>query len=486
MAFFAQTGPEGYGPLGAALGKELGDVIASTQVDPQIHAQRRLLSKSLDEFKRSTQGKDLKPVDIATEFIKSTAGIPGSEKYVGQLLPLMIQYARDQRGAETPAIGEGEPRPQPGAPKGIKPTPVSPDMKSPMTTDQYLAQQDINLPPPETETPALFGPELEPTKIGRGPLPKLYSPEQIQQVTLEDLKAGYGDSPRSQRMQEYNKLARDEVSDYVSAAKVHSQLGEARAVRQEQFRPFLQAQIGSTDSFDTALAENIANEPRFADISNDNIRAQKVAQEYNLLKKNLNNFKDASQRPSPYNPLTRSQYEANFKTLRQNMQPLIDRGMRDQIHKTLIDNGWSKIEAEQIMNPLGENALENIKKLPSLDRVVGFTPTAPGSLTEKKKIKDAENFSKKWENYLSKNIKPGEVDPRSQDVIKPGTSLLLLRNEFMKKGGNWEDFRDLVVDLQENGKLKLDRFQEDEKNIIIQRPVNSQSIEEFFFGTKSI
>jgi hypothetical protein len=56
----------------------------------------------------------------------------------------------------------------------------------------------------------------------------------------------------------------------------------------------------------------------------------------------------------------------------------------------------------------------------------------------------------------------------------------------MKKGGNWEDYRDLITKLRAEGKLKLDRFQEDEMNAIIQRPFHTLEIDEFFFGTNSL
>lgn len=468
------------------IGQAMGIGIGKNFVDPQQLVQRGELAKAFQKFKTSSQDPNASPLDLSMNFLESIAGIPGSEKYVGQVLPLILQKAQATRAATVPSVGGQEmPSPQPqNQPQqiNVQNAPQAPS-QSPTTNPtsqqflQQLQQQNPNLPSPDQDNPNLFAGTLEPTAFGMGPIPKTYSPEAIQRMQTEDLAAGFPDSPRAQRAMEYNELSRKEIQDYLQAAQAQSNIATAAAQRQAEFRKVLNEHIGS-DETDLAIAESIAQRPEYRNIANDNIRAEKVKREVNLIGKQLNSFKDASNRPSPFG-INRNSYDKNFDYLHDNVQPLLENGVpREVIDNMLTKNGWTTIEKEQIMNPLGKNLLSQADKLPQLP-LEGWFDTAPGS---KKFQQDAK---KKWEDFLVKAIKPGQKDTRNLDTIKPGTSLLLLQNEFMKHNGSWQDFAEIIHNLRREGKITLDSFQQNEMNKLIERPVNHMDITEFLFGTKS-
>lgn len=460
------------------IGQALGIGIGKNFPDPQQLVQRKQLSEAFQQFQNQSKDPNASPLDLSMNFLQSMAGIPGSERYVGQILPLIISQANAQRGAQTPQPGMEGGSPQMQGQQ----QPAAQITGSPSTQYVQKTQQEIpNFPPPDQETPNVFGNTLEPTQLGMGPLPKTYSPQQIQQMETEDLRAGFPQSIRAQRAKEHNELARQEIKDYVNAAQVQSTIASQRRESQQQFRESLKEYYGN-DPLSLSLAENISNRPEYQNIANDQIRAEKVKREVDLLGKNIEGYKRASVRPSPYG-YRRSVYNKNFESLNENAQPLIKEGLRPELQKILAENGWTGIEVEQILNPLGQKNLTEIKSLPSLD--VSKASTAGGGVLFSGSDQKIINERKKsWEKSLEKLIKPGEINPRTRDTLKPGTSLVLLRDQFMKKGGNWQDFEDMILNMRSNGKIKLDKYQEDEMNKLSQPPFQTITLDEFFNGTK--
>ncbi len=471
------------------IGQALGIGVGKNFVDPQQLVQRNVLSKAFQKFRGMSQDPNASQLDLSMNFLESIAGIPGSEKYAGAVLPLILKNAGAQRGAGV--VQPGQEMPQPGQPIPMQQGQAQPiqiqqqesPSQSPTTRPssaqflQQAAQQNMNLPDPDQENPNLFAGTLEPTAFGMGPIPKTYSAEAIQQLRSEDMRAGFPEAPRAQMAEQYNDLSRKEIQDYTQAATTHANLQNAAAARQEEFRKVLSDHIGN-DKTDLAIAESIAQRPEYRNIANDNIRADKVAKETKLIGREYNSFKEASARPSPFG-INRESYEKNFDYLEENAKPLLANGVpRDVIDKMLENNGWTTVEREQIMNPLGQKLLGEMKALPQVP-MQGWFDTAPGAKGFQ------EQASKKWENFLQKAIKPGKKDTHKLDTMTPGTSLLLLQNEYMKRGGSWQDFAVMVQNLKKEGRISLDGYQNTEMNKLIERPVNHLDITEFLFGTKS-
>lgn len=471
------------------IGQALGMGINKNFPDPQQMVQKRLLSDAFKKFKNESN-PNANPLDLTMSFLEATAGIPGSEKYVGQVLPLLLQKSKGNRGAglENP---DGSITPQPN--QNPSSTVQNQNQKFvPTNATQFLqqtAQEIPDFPQPETEQQNLFQGTLEPTAFGMGPLPNTYSPQQIKLLQEEDLNAGFPDMPRAKRAEQYNEMARKDLQDYTQAAQTQSVLANQRRESQKEFQNTLSNFVGK-DPIDLALATSIA-ENKYGNIANDLLRAEKASKDYDLLKANLDQFRNSSSRPFPYLPFTREKYKKSFDTLRDNAKPLIDMGLRPQLTKLLADNGWSMIETDQILNPLGEKIISEVKNLPSFEKSnLDFQQSSlfPSKIMKEESEKENQRIQNKkdtWSNYLEKTIKPGLVNPKTRDSIKPGTSLVLLQNQFMKKGGTYTEFQDIINDLVRNNKIKLDQYQQKEMNTLNKYPIQNYTIEEFFFGTEN-
>lgn len=444
------------------LGQALGMGVARNFPDPQQLVQKQMLSKAFQDFQKTSQNKNASPLDLSMSFLQSVAGIPGAERYVGQVLPLILQQAQAQRGSNIPEMAQPEPL-----------QPQSSGVISPNIILQGAQEQFGNFPEPDVDQSGLFSGTLEPTALGLGAIPNTYSPEAIQRAKSEDLAAGFPNSPRATRMEEYNELSRQRIADITRAAQTQSDLSTRAREANQAFETVLQDYVGK-DPITLALASNISQEPEFRNIANDRIRAEKVKQKVDLLGANVEQFKKSSERPSPFG-YNWKRYQDNFDKLPTVIKPLIDNGLRSQVDKILSDNGWTQIEKEQIMNPLGKQNLSKISSLPNFPTMGGF----PGE------DKVYDQTRKKWKNEIGNLIKPGREDKKNRDVITPGTSLMLLQNEFMKKNGDWTVYNDIIQELVNERKINLDPYQQKEQNKLLKRPIENVDITEFLFGTKS-
>jgi hypothetical protein len=79
---------------------------------------------------------------------------------------------------------------------------------------------------------------------------------------------------------------------------------------------------------------------------------------------------------------------------------------------------------------------------------------------EKRLNESKDKFIGEWEKKLENIIKPGGQSKKNSHVFNPGTDLLILRDDFMKKGGAAVDFNNSILKLIEEGKIDLDAYQQ--------------------------
>jgi len=93
MAFFAQTGPEGYGGMGGALGKALGDVMASTVPSPEQLVQQKRLSTAFAKLNDPNIQTYEEQLAAVAPTLLST---PGGAEALNTLAPIMQQRAKNR------------------------------------------------------------------------------------------------------------------------------------------------------------------------------------------------------------------------------------------------------------------------------------------------------------------------------------------------------------------------------------------------------
>lgn len=95
--------------IGAMIGQNISNVLPGAV---QQGYNRGQLQTSLDEISKMAKSGSSSPLDITLAAMKAGAGIPGSERYLGQLIPMLTKMAEANASQNTPLAGE-----QPNAPR---------------------------------------------------------------------------------------------------------------------------------------------------------------------------------------------------------------------------------------------------------------------------------------------------------------------------------------------------------------------------------
>ena len=90
--------------LGMATGQGLQQGLSQSA---QTQYNRGLLQEALGRVRESAQGQNANPLDTTLNFLEATAGIPGAEKYVGQVLPMLLNQMSLQKRTEAEAARPG-------------------------------------------------------------------------------------------------------------------------------------------------------------------------------------------------------------------------------------------------------------------------------------------------------------------------------------------------------------------------------------------
>lgn len=440
-----------------------------SQTLPQAAMQRsnrNALQQSLDEIKNLGNQPNANALDTLTSMMKAGAGIPGSERYMAQLYPLVMQQMQAKMSPK-------------GAGNNVSNIPQESGEFS-NEISKFSQKNENNLPIPLPQ-PAFqpYENELEGIELGRGPIPKTYTPEQYQEVDQQYKSSGLDSSPAIQQMQIQDEAARKQLDDQIKAAETVGNINDLRSQQQARVRAKLREHLPELNEADFAIAERISQRPEFRNIKNDNLRAEKVRQEYNLYQSAVDSFNKNSERPS-YDD---SEHNRQMKNLGNYATTLVKNGQRDLADQILSKNKWGPVEKSKILNPLNESTVksfQNSPKIPRVDDLIKVLPDDPRFNKEAEKaIKQRGNLVDKYEDVIINNFKTGSYDP-SSNVI-PGSSPLQMRDEFIKNNGDWRDFERIFNKALASGKIKLDSYQEQERQYLNQHPDKSFGIGEILW-----
>lgn len=113
--------------VGTQIGQSLGQGLAQSMSQAaQQQYQRGQLQQALNQARSAASQPGAKPVDVLLSLMQAGAGIPGSERYIGQIAPLLLQQAQanvtptlqDIKGSQ---LGSSGAAPSPGQPIGQVP-----------------------------------------------------------------------------------------------------------------------------------------------------------------------------------------------------------------------------------------------------------------------------------------------------------------------------------------------------------------------------
>ena len=168
--------------IGADVGQALQSVLPGAV---QQGYNRGMLQKSLEDIRNLPSKQNATPLDVLTSMMQAGAGIPGSERYMAQLYPLVMQQMQGKMAQGLPQAGGGQPIQQPSS---------SLEGATSQTFEQQQAQQNLPLSLPEPASEQYVN-ELEGIDLGAGPIPRTYTPEQYREVNQQYLSAGMDRAP---------------------------------------------------------------------------------------------------------------------------------------------------------------------------------------------------------------------------------------------------------------------------------------------------
>jgi hypothetical protein len=413
--------------IGAGLGQGLGQGFAQGS---QIGFQRNLLQGALQKAGEIAKDPNVSPLDRNLAFINAFAGIPGSERWLPQILPMMNQmaafYQPSGGGGVSAGGGVGAPSIQ-GNPAGV-------DLRSGGEAPKIVGGQAV----PEATEDAFPAEEVDLYEpyVGKGV--KKYSHQEIQSVEYQDLNRGLPNSPRADFMRKQNQEIEatvDKISD-----------------RQQKFADYYSTLHPNADPDDQRVAKKFyrTKEALLAPTNEEKARViDNYLDRFKALKANI-----ANQAPRDLVDMSRDDQE---KYLTGQIDWLLEEGQRD-------------LAKEILTGPLkfGDAESERIIKKPTAsqkDLLTKFPKLPPLSIEVPKFGKSAKYFQTRNEE---RNKKLDEYDKRLEKAVvpgtakNPGTSLLVLRDLAAETGMTWYEFNDRISKLVQEGKIKLDGYQKQE------------------------
>lgn len=443
-----------------SIGRGLSDTLPQAA---QQRSNRDALQKSLGNIKDLASNPNATNLDIMLSAMQASAGIPGSERYMAQVLPELLKQAEVNRSSKASFPGEmGQPRTR-DLPESMPQRQALPDRgfgeNRQSTSNQnngygsgHIPQeattgQNIPLTSP-SEKPAAIKKLIEDNKkIGR----MLTIPEATAEFDAyqEDIKRHNTEveNERKRRVaaqKNYGQMAVDTLNK-VYTKKTKNANGQS--IRVPAATPEIEAvfkQIGEK------AAESGKSEGAIE---------QLIAKETKDFSDNIANIQNDLSSPRTQNYLQRKfngdhkDIEQASADLRTKLNPLLKLGLYDTSRNLLSGLGYYPEEIDSTINAPSEREKIVLNKVPNAKQV----PTKPYMPNPTESVRDLEP------------IKQGLKDLKEAN---PNFSLVLARKAFEEKKYDSRMFKDALNELEEEG-FKLEPDQEKQRGILDTPPLST-------------
>jgi hypothetical protein len=410
---------------------------------------RGQIQQSLNEIKKMASSPNSNPLDIALAAMQAGAGIPGSERYLSQIIPLLQKnaYARNSQDINYSVNPQKQDLPgfmqQPGQ-----------NQKQKFFPENVGAQETSGNVPRASHSEDVIR-VLNPDEVI----------EEGKRIASQERLAG---NPTT-ALEGYEIAKRQNEENRLYNQGIEKQK-ETRALKQQQYgqkadEALLKVVPDATDEQKAIFrkkAEEYSNENKSeADI--ERLLAKDVTQFSNQ----LSNLEKQLSAPRFHTNITRnilgtdkSENQA-IVSARTKIKPLLDQGLYDTSRKLLKNTGWYPEERELIINPLNDQTKAQIAQIGK--SMGGQSIRAPIFNPHIKTIGKKIGYNNYEKDMLTSSL---------EDVFNknPGISPALVRLEYENKGYDWRIFEETMSNLINEKKIQLNPDQQNQFDSVLNSP----------------
>lgn len=448
--------------LGSNIGRALGAGVSQGASEGlNIGVQRSLLRSALEEAKQASQPKTdeqtgqqiaPKPLDIIFAAMQAGAGIPGSERYLGQIIPLLLQQA--QAGLVPGLGGEGQGQaPNLAQSLGMMGQPaqgaqgqeeiITQTQERPLSGQPHEQQQrdPFQVQDAPRGTIPIGATSGAPLKLGEMipfPVSKRLNPEQEQQI-LKNVRQAGGDVEAAER--EIDRFKKGQI-DLNELQNINVDRLFRQQQRQLEFegqkRNFLQDRAGIGE--DPAALQNVA----YGLLSNAAERSPDLTSAWRSVEGDYRNFKNqlaGLENAIPEVGLTGGNLgftpdeKMKFLPTAKNILKKYP-GAYPTLVDMFVNKGHNPIAIAEVLNPLSDRMNSSLEKVPNYWEDIQIDSFNP----ERSKTDIDEIFSEQQSSIP-------KVVETIRESWSPTTSVLGLYGNLKSKGWMPNNINELFSEL---------------------------------------
>jgi hypothetical protein len=423
------------------IGQHLGENVS--RVLPQAVQQgynRAQLQQSLAGIK-NIANSDASPLDITLAAMQAGAGIPGSERYLGQIIPMLQQMAKAKSQGNAPLPLEGQEGIQRDRSQ-IESLPQKQNMPGFMGKNP---QQNSSQFFPNVEGPQ-GGPGQAPQSATGGMKGQVLNPKQVREegrkYAAEQTASGNFMTPQqgaeiinaeNEKQKQFNELVDQERKERVESQREYGNIAEN----------YLKDNYPEASRELTTIFQKEGEELSKQGMSEAEINRTLEGKARNI-KNAIVNVEKEFDAPRIYNKMWNAAmgeykgFDQAASDVRRHIQPLIDMGLYDTARNLLSKKGYGLEEREAILHPLSDQSRSAINQIPKIGTFTALANKGRGSAL----------FNMLYDDKDKKNLAEALTSMKQNE---PNFSLTLARKAAEDKGYSWRIFKDVLNDLESNG-----------------------------------
>lgn len=442
------------------IGRDVGRAMERTLPGAvQQGYNRGQLKQGLGKISEISQNPNANSLELMLAAMEAGAGIPGSERYLGQIIPELIKFANAKRSQNIPL----------GGPEGEQQSrmhePVEPFQQN-QQLPGFLGQQNQNFPT-NTGPQGNVGNLPQPTTTGQ--VKKLRNSSEKRKAALDLSKISTAEGIPLTPKEALADIEKEEEDKKIYNAEVEKERQQRVGSQAEygnrgvgELKKIYPESTPEMDAIFEKKGEQIAGQGKSeADIN------RYLATEAKNFKNTIANVKKDLSAPRSYNQFHRKflgnakDFDQASKDLRVKLKPLLDLGLYDTARNLLTDLNYYPEERESIINPFSERLNTLMNRVPKAEGVNRPESVGQGQIP-------SLTMPKEYSPAHKENIKSGLIELQKAD---PNFDLVLGRKAFEDKNYDWRIYKDALNELEEEG-FKLTDDQKIQRGYLDTPPLN--------------